>query len=30
VTSLLFIWGSIFWLWRLHQKSGFIDEKKVA
>jgi hypothetical protein len=30
VTGLLFIWGSLFWLWRLHRKSGFTDEKKVA
>jgi hypothetical protein len=30
VTGLLFVFGSIFWLWRLHRKGGFTDEKKVA
>jgi hypothetical protein len=29
VMSLLFIWGSIFWLWRLDRKSGFTSEKQV-
>jgi hypothetical protein len=30
VTGLLFIWGSLFWLWRLHRKSGLTDERRVA
>jgi hypothetical protein len=30
VTGLLFIWGSLFWLWRLHRKSNFTDERRVA
>jgi hypothetical protein len=30
VTGLLFIWGSIFWLWRLSRKSGFTHETRVA
>jgi hypothetical protein len=25
VTSMMFVFGSIFWLWKLHRKSGFTE-----